>query len=192
MKQFYYYLKIFIFFSLLVPGFTLQAQQEVNQSYSTEFSQAFGGLDKNRVPHGLLLDFAMDFTDAVAFDGQLSDSTNLDRMTFTNLYHTMLLSRVRDVTTGFMLPQEFANTWEEYRRNNNDFQVNTSQDIENATPTIVLSGMYYEYSKIRDDALSQGDIAVQNNQYQDVFVNGTGKILTKVKKFLQWLHPLTK
>ncbi len=128
MKQFYHYLKNFIFFFLLVLGFTLQAQEEVNQSYNNEFSQAFGGLDKNRVPHGLLLDFAMDFTDVKAFNGLLSDSTDLDRMTYTNLYHTMLLSRVRNVTTGFMLPHEFANTWEGYRRVNNDFlQLDKSQ-----------------------------------------------------------------
>ncbi len=43
MKQFYHYLKNFIFFFLLVLGFTLQAQEEVNQSYNNEFSQAFCG-----------------------------------------------------------------------------------------------------------------------------------------------------
>lgn len=116
MMQLYFFKKKSIFFILLLWGFAMQAQQNINQDYSNKINQAFSGLDRNRVPYGLLLDFAMDFTNVKAFNGQLSDSTNLDRMTYTNLYHTMLLSRVRNVTTGFLLPQLFASTWEEHRR----------------------------------------------------------------------------
>jgi hypothetical protein len=175
MMQLYFFKKKYCLFYpfLLLFGLAIQAQQNINQEYSNKINLAFSGLDKNRVPHGLLLDFAMDFTNVQAFNGQLTDSTDLDRMTYINLYHTMLSSRVRNVTTGFMLPHLFASTWEEHRRNNNNtYQINTSQKIKEAAPTIVLSGLYYEYSKIRDNALSQGDIAVQNNHYKDVFVNG--------------------
>lgn len=172
MKHLYNYTTKYYLFLLLLCSFGLQAQQNVSETYSDEFSEIFSGLDKNRIPHGLLLDFAMDFTNIEAYNGQLSDSTNLNRLSFTNIYHTMLLTRVRDVSQGFMPPQELANTWEEYRRDNNDFDFGQAQAIENAVPTIVLSGQYFEYSKIREDALNQGDIQVQNNEYQDVITNG--------------------
>ena len=192
MMQYYFFKKKSFIFILLLLGFAMQAQQSINQDYSNKIDQAFSGLDKNRVPHGLLLDFAMDFTNVKAFNGQLSDSTNLDRMTYANIYHTMLLSRVRNVTTGFMLPHLFASTWEEQRRNNNIYQLNTSQNIEDATPTIVLSGLYYEYSQIRGNALSQGDIAVQNNQYQDVFVNGQWQNPYENKKVFAMASPVNE
>lgn len=147
--------------------------QNVNETFENEISQAFGDLDKSKVPHGLLLDFAMEFTDVEAFNGQLTGSNFVDLTTYTNLYHTMLMSRVRNVTQGFMLPQDFADTWAGYRRDNNLYSTEIGIIPPHLKPpTIVLSGMYYEYSKIKETALTQGDIAVSNNQYQDVFQNG--------------------
>jgi hypothetical protein len=45
------------------------AQQEVNTSFATQMNNMFSPLDKNRVPHGILLDFAMEFTNVPAFNG---------------------------------------------------------------------------------------------------------------------------
>jgi hypothetical protein len=35
-------------------------------------------LEKDRVPHGVLLDYAMEFTNVPAYNGTLTDSTSVD------------------------------------------------------------------------------------------------------------------
>jgi hypothetical protein len=48
---------------------------EVNDTFGQQMATMFGSLEKNRVPHGLLLDLSMEFTNVPAFNGTLSDST---------------------------------------------------------------------------------------------------------------------
>ena len=59
----------------LFTGF-LYAQQVVNTELKTKTLQVFQNLDKNKVPHGILLDFGMEFTNIKAYNGTLTDSTS--------------------------------------------------------------------------------------------------------------------
>lgn len=43
--------------------FTLPAYADVNSNYRTYANNVFGLLEANRVPTGLLLDYALDFTE---------------------------------------------------------------------------------------------------------------------------------
>ena len=85
MKKYYY----IIFISLTLTS-SLCAQQVFNTEFKTKTLQVFQNLDKNRVPHGILLDFGMEFTNLQAFNGTLSDSTYTTQATQSVLLTTAL------------------------------------------------------------------------------------------------------
>lgn len=62
---------------------TTFAQQEINTTFKNQMNTTFGNLDKNRIPHGILLDYGMEFTNVPAYDGTLTDSTYTDIMTMS-------------------------------------------------------------------------------------------------------------
>jgi hypothetical protein len=70
---------------LLFSSF-LFAQQVNNTEFKTKILQVFQNLDKNRIPHGILLDFGMEFTNLQAFNGTLTDSTYTSSQTITDIY----------------------------------------------------------------------------------------------------------
>ncbi|MBN8788473.1 MAG: hypothetical protein J0I84_15395 [Terrimonas sp.] len=49
--------------------FTLPAYADVNSNYRTYANNVFGLLEASRVPTGLLLDYAFDFTEPKIFNG---------------------------------------------------------------------------------------------------------------------------
>ncbi|WP_152268749.1 hypothetical protein [Agriterribacter humi] len=49
--------------------FTLPAYADVNSNYRTYANNVFGLLEAGRVPTGLLLDYAFDFTEPKTFNG---------------------------------------------------------------------------------------------------------------------------
>jgi hypothetical protein len=79
---------------LLFSSF-LFAQQVNNTEFKTKTLQVFQNLDKNRIPHGILLDFGMEFTNLQAFNGTLTDSTYTTSQTITDIYKTLLMCRAR-------------------------------------------------------------------------------------------------
>ena len=58
-------LAIFSLFFAMLSYFSV-AQQVNNTEFKTKTLQVFQNLDKNRVPHGILLDFGMEFTNLQA------------------------------------------------------------------------------------------------------------------------------
>ncbi|CAN1546166.1 hypothetical protein MCETHM1_01965 [Flavobacteriaceae bacterium] len=74
----------------------LFAQQVNNTEFKTKTLQVFQNLDKNRIPHGILLDFGMEFTNLQAFNGTLTDSTYTTSQTVNDIYKTLLMYRVRE------------------------------------------------------------------------------------------------
>jgi hypothetical protein len=87
------------------------AQQEINTTFGQQMATMFGTLERNRLPHGLLLDLAMEFTNVPAYNGALSDSTFVQPKTLKEIYNTLLMSRIRDVSAGFVTPDQFENNW---------------------------------------------------------------------------------
>jgi hypothetical protein len=51
--------------------------KHVNTTWKNEVNKIFDKLDVKKVPHGLLLDRAMEFTNVPAYNGKLTDSTFL-------------------------------------------------------------------------------------------------------------------
>ena len=144
---------IFSLFFAMLSYFSV-AQQVNNTEFKTKTLQVFQNLDKNRVPHGILLDFGMEFTNLQAFNGTLTDSTYTNSQTMSDIYKTLLMCRVRsNVTTGFITPQEYATRWYSQRTKG----------------VITLSGQYFKYNRFADNAYPN-KINYNNNQFSDKFV----------------------
>ena len=144
---------IFSLFFAMLSYFSV-AQQVNNTEFKTKTLQVFQNLDKNRVPHGILLDFGMEFTNLQAFNGTLTDSTYTNSQTMSDIYKTLLMCRVRsNVTTGFITPQEYATRWYSQRTKG----------------VITLSGQYFKYNRFADNAYPN-KINYSNNKFSDKFV----------------------
>ncbi len=84
MKFFKYYIVVCVITILSIGG--AFAQNDGEEVMRDELDRIFRGLNKNMVPTGLLLDYAIEYTDVRAYNGKsLTDSTLVDRCTFTNI-----------------------------------------------------------------------------------------------------------
>lgn len=126
-----YVLVFVLFFAVCGSSF---GQYGMTQS----FNHLFGYLEEDRVPHGILLDYAMVFTDVEAFDGTLTDSTYIDMLRLKKIYHTLLMGVIDPTVTSFVTPNDFDARLRD----------NRSADF------IALTGLYFKYSKFADNALS--------------------------------------
>jgi hypothetical protein len=146
---------LYFFFSFLVFNMA-SAQQEISTAYATQATNMFAPLDKNRIPHKVLLDYGFEYTNLKAFNGTLTDSTVVDVPTLKHIYNTLFSSRVTSATTGFINPNNFESNWKTNR----------------IAGTITVSGLYYKYNAFINDAINLGKVNFVNNQFQDKFVSG--------------------
>lgn len=145
--------KFFLVMALAI--FSTAKAQTVNTEWATKINQTFAGIDKNKVPHSLLKDYAMEFTNLAAYNGVLTDTSYVNKGTLTSIYNTLLMARVKTNVTGLVSPALFRQNWNNLRQKN----------------TIVLSGLYYKYSQFKANA-NPSLLTVSNNKYFDKFVNG--------------------
>ena len=150
MKKSLYFFACFLVFNMA------SAQQEISTTYATQATNMFAPLDKNRIPHKVLLDYGFEYTNLKAFNGTLTDSTVVDVPTLKHIYNTLFSSRVTSATTGFINPNNFESNWKTNR----------------IAGTITLSGLYYKYNAFINDAINLGKVNYVNNQFQDKFVGG--------------------
>jgi hypothetical protein len=132
------------------------AQQEINTNYTTQINALFSDLDKTRVPHGILLDFGMEYTNVSAYNGTLTDSTYVNKETLKQVYNTLFMSRIQNITNGFVNPNEREQLWKN----------------ERSSSFIALSGLYFKYSKFIEDANTTNKLIYTNNKFYDKFING--------------------
>ena len=144
------------FIKILIACFLtnhLFGQQVNNTEFKTKTLEIFKDLDKERVPHGILLDFGMEFTNIQKFDGKLSDSVYSSSQSVSDCYKTLLMSRVRTVETGFIAPEEYTNRWFRQR----------------TTGIIVLSGQFFKYSQFEKNAYPDR-LNYDKDHFSDKFV----------------------
>jgi hypothetical protein len=152
MKNYFYKIVLACFLSSIS-----YSQQVNNTEFKTKTLQVFQNLDKNRIPHGILLDFGMEFTNLKAFNGTLTDSTFTTSQTMSDIYKTLLMCRVRsNVTTGFITPEEYATRWYTQR----------------TSGVLILSGQYFKYNRFADNAYPS-KLNYSNNQFSDKFIGST-------------------
>ena len=92
---------------LLLAGASY-AQKEVNEDFANQMNAIFSSLQKERVPHNLLLDYGMEFTNVPVFNGSISAASYVDAGILKQIYNTLLTSRITDNGTvgGFVMPEE--------------------------------------------------------------------------------------
>lgn len=142
---------------LLLLQVSLNAQTDINTSFADRMNYIFQPLEKNRVPNGLLLDYAMEFTNLSNFNGlALTDSNYVMSSEFWEIYNTLYLSRIH--ANGFTIqsPSKIDSVWFHQREYGK----------------IVLSGLFYNYARFRDDAVQNNLITIQNEQTIDRYVAG--------------------
>ena len=107
--------------------------QTVNTNYATQINKTFKGINKSKVPHKLLLDYAMEFAELSAYNGKLTKNNTVHKGTYTSIYNTLLMANVtaRGVT-GLLPPNTFKERWDKLRQPHK----------------IVLSGLYYKYNPL--------------------------------------------
>ncbi|MBL87758.1 MAG: hypothetical protein CMO82_14030 [Winogradskyella sp.] len=130
--------------------------QSANTDFANQMNSIFQHLDKNRVPHGILTDFGLDYVDLSSYSGSLSTNNYTSRATVHESFYDLISSRIRQVNTGFIQPQEFEKRWHNHRTER----------------VITLGGLYFKYAKFKDNAKTSGKINVTNNKIYDVYTNG--------------------
>ncbi|WP_046758675.1 T9SS type A sorting domain-containing protein [Kordia jejudonensis] len=174
MKSYLLYVKsCLVLFCLSV--FTTSTAQTIHTEYAARINQVFAGIDKNRVPHHLLIDYAMEFAELAAYDGTITSDNIVHRGTYTAIYNTLLMARVQTNVPDLVHPTTFKTNWDHLRKRD----------------TIALSGLYYTYSKLKADAYPNS-LTVSNGRYYDKFFKGTWRNPYEEKQVFAMAAPILK
>jgi hypothetical protein len=138
------------------------SQMHTDTVWKNQINEIFEHVDKSKIPTGILLDYAMEFTNVSAHNGTLTDSTEVTANVFGNIYKTLLMGKVTNDTTHFPPFRQVAKKWANRRHESNPDDNNV----------VLLSGLLYEYAKFAPDAYENGKIDVIDNKYYDKYVNG--------------------
>jgi hypothetical protein len=132
MKKTFYCLMMSVF---CLPCTFLEAQTETDVSFQSAMNTIFANVEKNRVPYGILRDYAMEFTNLENFNGivPLADSNYTDAAVFWDVYNTLLTGRIYSRASGFLRPDTIDNRWYRSRQ----------------PGRITLSGLYFLYSRFK-------------------------------------------
>lgn len=149
------YLMLMSIFTLC--SFSSYSQTETDTTFFTQMNYIFANLDKSKVPNGILRDFAMEFTNLENYNGTaaLADSNYADAQAFWDVYQTLLTGRVNTSASGFVSPAIADSLWY----------------IQRDTGLIVLSGLYFNYSRFKDNA-ANNYVTITNGRLYDKYVSG--------------------
>jgi len=130
------------------------AQQEINYDFTNQMNALFGQLDKSEIPHGILLDYGMEFTNLEEFDGTLTDRNYVILGRLEEVYKTLLTSKINPNTNSLVTPTAFKN----------NLKNNRTKGV------IAISGLFYNYAKFKDDALIRNRVSYSNGKFYDVAI----------------------
>jgi len=91
-----------------------------------------------------------------SYNGVLTDSNKVSAGSLRDIYATVFTSAIHTNAGGFYSPDYVDSLWDSQRQ----------------AGIITLSGVYYNYARFSDDAVSGGRLTVSNNQFYDRYVNG--------------------
>jgi hypothetical protein len=155
--------------------FLYTTAQTVNTTFATQINNTLSGLDKSKVPHKLLKDQAMEFAELGAYNGTLTADNIVHRGNYAALYNTLLMARVQSGVPGMYTPQQFEDRW----------------DTRREARKMVLSGMYYKYTKLKENAYPTY-VNVSNNIISDKYVNGVWQNPYEEKEVFVLAPPILK
>ncbi len=160
----------------LLSAVCAKAQLHVDLEVANQTNQVFAGLDKNKIPHSMLLDYGYDFVDVPNYDGVLRENNHIVPSTYRNLYNSVVSMRTSLLVPQLVDPIALEQSWKSQTK----FHAGKVGKGAWATP-VTLNGLYYHYSRIREDALEEGLIKiVDGKSYQDAYNDE------------EWLNPYEK
>ncbi|WP_299108884.1 T9SS type A sorting domain-containing protein [uncultured Tenacibaculum sp.] len=148
--------RILLWLGLVLYTTLATSQEEINTTFATQMNTMFGQLNKNKVPNGILLDMAMEFTDVPAFNGTLSSQNYVSAKRYKEIYKTLLMGRINNVSFGFVSPDVLDQQWFNERSDSH----------------IALAGLYFNYSRFVNNATTSGKLTYSNGKFYDKYING--------------------
>lgn len=152
-----------------------QNQQEEEIAFSSfeevkaHMELVFSGLEKQRVPYGILLDKSLVFDDITKFSGvyrepHLRDTVDGDRV--LQIASTLSLAKMDTEDNGIIVPpQDVEELWEAYQ----------------LSDKVVLSGIYYKYARFKNDE-SEPLIEREGQVFYDKYLAGIWQNPYEVKQ----------
>ncbi len=70
------------------------SQINVDNQWKNSINPIFQNLDKSKISSGMLLDYAIEFTDVTAYNGILTNSTYVNANVVGDIYKTLFMSKV--------------------------------------------------------------------------------------------------
>lgn len=117
----------------------------------------------------------MEFAELGDYNGTLTTDNIVHRGNYAALYNTLLMARVQSGVPGIYTPQQFEDRW----------------DTRREVHKMVLSGMYYKYSKLKENAYPNY-VNVTNNILSDKYVNGVWQNPYEEKEVFVMAPPILK
>ena len=134
----------------------LFAQAEINTEFTNRMNYVFSLLDKSKVPTGFLLDYAMEFAELKCYNGVLTDTNKVSVGTLRDIYKTLWFSAIHTNAGSFRHPDYVDSLWQ----------------LQRQPGIITVSGLFYNYSRFKDNALTGNLLTLSNDQFIDKYVNG--------------------
>ena len=103
-----------LFTLLLLFPFLINAQIYVDNNWKNAINPTFQNLDKTKIQSGMLLDYAMEFTDVTAYNGVLTDTTYVNANILGDIYKTLFMSKVVADTVHTPLFDRYGNNFKTY------------------------------------------------------------------------------
>jgi len=153
---------------------TVTAQEEEHTDFSNQMNNVFSTLEKNRVPHGLLLDYAFEFAELSNYNGVLTDTNKVSAGILRDIYSTIVMSAVHNNAGVLYSPDYIDSIW----------QVQRQPEI------ITLGGVYYNYSRFKDNALTANLLTLSGNKFYDKYVSGVWQNPYQSEKVFAMSPPL--
>lgn len=160
-------------------------QREINYDFHEQMQVIFGKLEKDRIPNGILLEYAFPFADLKSYNGSLTDSTAINLDVFSNIYKTLMMGRIHAKTEAdFLTMEDMTSRWAKYRKDMN------SQIQEQST--VVLSGLLYNYSSLPEKSFELKKIQRDANTLKDLYVNGVWQNPYEVRETVAITPPISE
>lgn len=144
-----------------------------NNAYYNRMQQVFGNIDKAKVTTGYLKEFGIRFNTIEDYDGVLDTLNFVDKIQWKSIYSSLYTMRVGTVAQNMTPTTTVFNHLE------------TEQN--NATTDVLLSLLFYNYQQYKSNALTNGDVTINNERIYDV----SGRNPYEAKKVLA-ISPLKK
>lgn len=145
---------LFLFFFCIV-NISFGQSVEENKEVRNFLNEMFQPLNKSKIPYGLLKDYAFELTDLDKFTGSaLTDNNCVDRQTYELL--------LRSIRSSAVATKPFGDV----------FEILTKQYSLGDNNTISLSGLAYQFSVIKENAVANGLIRYEGEKVYDNTKNG--------------------